>query len=92
VELNNQAKHAVDNFMEGERIHLIFDYVDDFPLNRMILAPGTKLRQTRRSIDLASDAGSRKYVTVVLLLLIPTRKATGSHHSASCCLAGPPHF
>ena len=61
VELNNQAKHAVDSLMEGERVHLIFDYVDDFPLERIVLEPGAKLRQTRRSIDLASAAGSRMY-------------------------------
>ena len=29
VELNNQAKHAVNNQWDQERIHFIFDYVDD---------------------------------------------------------------
>ena len=35
VELNNQSKHAVSNHMpDAHRVHLIFDYVDDYPLSR----------------------------------------------------------
>lgn len=34
IEINNQAKHAVDNNLDCYRVHLIFDYVDDYPLSR----------------------------------------------------------
>jgi hypothetical protein len=38
IELNNQAKHAVYNRMEDTwRIHLIFDYVEDHPIQRYLL-------------------------------------------------------
>lgn len=60
VELNNQAKHAVTNNMETWRVHLIFDYVDDHPVNRIIVNPSEKIIQTRRSIDLEREAGSGK--------------------------------
>jgi len=58
IELNNQAKHAVDNFWDGTRVHLIFDYVEDFPLQIVHLEPGQKLKQTRRTIDLESEQGT----------------------------------
>ncbi|CAN0542371.1 unnamed protein product, partial [Ectocarpus sp. 12 AP-2014] len=51
VELNNQAKHAVTNRWSRNRVHLILDYVDEYPLDFVRLAPGSKLVQTRRSID-----------------------------------------
>ncbi|CAM9242641.1 unnamed protein product [Pylaiella littoralis] len=51
VELNNQAKHAVTNGWSRDRVHLILDYVDDYPLEFVRLSPGAKLVQTRRSID-----------------------------------------
>ena len=38
IELNNQAKHAVENNMSTKsRIHLIFDYVEDHPVHRIQL-------------------------------------------------------
>ena len=37
IELNNQAKHAVYNGWDRDRIHLIFDYVEDHPINRILL-------------------------------------------------------
>ncbi len=42
---------------EGQRVHLIFDYVDEgYQLpERKILKPGDSIHQTRRSIDLAAD-------------------------------------
>ena len=53
VELNNQAKHAVSNNWDRHRVHLIFDFVEDHPINaRYTLKPGDELSQTRRSIDL----------------------------------------
>lgn len=57
VELNNQAMHSVDNKTSAVyRVHLIFDYVDAFPITRRYqLEPGERLLQTRRSIDLASE-------------------------------------
>eukprot|EP00903_Cladosiphon_okamuranus_P006863 g6684.t1 len=51
VELNNQAKHAVTNGWSQDRVHLILDYVDEYPLDFVRLSPGAKLFQTRRSID-----------------------------------------
>jgi hypothetical protein len=68
VELNNQAKHAVTNNWDENRIHLIFDYVDDdFPLVRHILKKGEQVNQTRRSIDLASQAGTRPLPSFMIL-------------------------
>lgn len=35
VELNNQSKHSVSNHMKDtNRVHLIFDYVEDYPISR----------------------------------------------------------
>ena len=61
MELNNQAKHAVTNNMTRNRIHLIFDYVDDHPLTRHVLQPGEVVYQTRRSIDLAREVDMPSY-------------------------------
>jgi len=58
VELNNQAKHAVSNHWDRNRVHLIFDYVEDHPIpKRYKLRPGDQVRQTRRSIDLVEEEG-----------------------------------
>ena len=60
VELNNLAKHAVSNNWDQNRVHLIFDYVDEgFPLLRYTMEKGEMLSQTRRSVDLQRHAGSR---------------------------------
>jgi hypothetical protein len=61
IELNNQSKHAVINLGDSDRIHLIFDYVDSDDLLPpcFTLEPGTSVFQTRRSLDLESEAGSR---------------------------------
>jgi hypothetical protein len=67
VELNNQAKHAVDNKQDTWRIHLIFDYVDSHPLKRHILKPGDIVYQTRRSIDLKTEVGTRKTPSFLIL-------------------------
>ena len=61
VELNNQAKHTVTNNMSRNRIHLIFDYVDEHPLTRHRLQPGEVVYQTRRSIDLAREVDNAVY-------------------------------
>jgi len=61
VELNNQAKHAVTNNMNRNRVHLIFDYVDDHPVTRHALMPGEVVYQTRRSIDLARQVDKATY-------------------------------
>lgn len=37
IELNNQSKHAVDNCWDRHRVHLIFDYVEDFAIERIVL-------------------------------------------------------
>jgi hypothetical protein len=63
VELNNQAKHAVNNKMKDQyRVHLIFDYVEeDYPLpERKTLQAGDIVYQTRRSLDLEKEV--RHYV------------------------------
>ncbi|CAM9400667.1 unnamed protein product, partial [Heterosigma akashiwo] len=59
VELNNQSKHYVHNGWDQYRTHLIFDYVEDFPLERVQLQPGEALTQTRRTVDRAAEAGAR---------------------------------
>lgn len=72
VELNNQAKHAVHNEMTSNRIHLIFDYVEleyleTHSLRRTALKPTDKIVQTRRSIDLQSDFGTRKTPSFIII-------------------------
>mmetsp|Transcript_18342 Transcript_18342/g.18429 ORF Transcript_18342/g.18429 Transcript_18342/m.18429 type:complete len:366 (+) Transcript_18342:27-1124(+) len=67
VELNNQAKHAVVNNMKSCRIHLIFDYIDDHPIERVYLQPGEILHQTRRSIDRQTDKGKRKSPSFIII-------------------------
>ena len=68
MELNNQAKHSVTNGMVDRwRVHLIFDYVDNHPISRFLLSPGEEVRQTRRSIDLAREEGSRRIPTFIVL-------------------------
>ena len=64
VELNNQAKHFVSNLWNQYRTHLIFDYVDDDAPAELVNIPtvelevGAHLLQTRRTIDLESEAGT----------------------------------
>jgi hypothetical protein len=72
VELNNQAKHSVANNMDKHRVHLIFDYVDEYPIKqRYLLSPGEVVHQTRRSIDLAREMASvesrRKAPTFIII-------------------------
>jgi hypothetical protein len=73
IELNNQAKHSVANkTADVWRVHLIFDFVDDdFVLpDRVLLHPGQKVNQTRRSIDLGKRQGAfcSAYMSHVLVL------------------------
>lgn len=51
------------------RVHLIFDYVElDFALpRRVLLRPGERVHQTRRSIDLASDQGKRQTPSFIII-------------------------
>lgn len=44
VELNNQAKHYVINRWTQHRVHLIFDYVEDYPISRYMLKVGGSAR------------------------------------------------
>ncbi len=60
IELNNQAKHAVENWWDQDRVHLIFDYVEEDPPEIVMLEPGTQLAQTRRSIDVIQESAGRK--------------------------------
>eukprot|EP00804_Cyclotella_cryptica_P027780 CCRYP_009195-RB/>CCRYP_009195-RB protein AED:0.29 eAED:0.34 QI:0/0/0/1/0/0/3/0/675 len=76
-EMNNQAKHAVTNGGEDFRVHLILDYVEpsffemreaqNCPVQRVNLAPGEIITQTRRSIDRALEAGSRDQPSFLIL-------------------------
>lgn len=68
VELNNQAKHAVNNNLDRYRTHLIFDYVDEHPITRIPVNPQEKIYQTRRSINLAREAGSGKKCPTFIIL------------------------
>jgi len=55
IELNNRAKHFVENNWDKSRVHLIFDYVEaeDAPfVPRTVLSPGQEVFQTRRAIFL----------------------------------------
>ncbi|TMW63626.1 hypothetical protein Poli38472_002567 [Pythium oligandrum] len=59
-ELNNASKHRVTNHWDQARVHLIFDYVEpSFPLTHMDLRSDMVLHQTRRTLDLSINAGSR---------------------------------
>ena len=49
-------------------MHLIFDYVDEcFPLSRYMLDKGEQVYQTRRSIDLAREEGSRPAPSFIII-------------------------
>ena len=71
VEINNQSWHAVSNCDSDYRVHLILDYVDDdsakLPRQRFSLSKGEILRQTRRSVDRAIDAGKRPTPSFLIL-------------------------
>ena len=76
IELNNQAKHSVCNRMTDKyRTHLIFDYVDSnytHPIdktifNRILLKKGTRVNQTRRSIDLDIHSGTRQSPSFIII-------------------------
>lgn len=56
IELNNAAKHSVDNRSEIDRIHLIFDFIQqEFPKDAIILEPGQRCRQIRGRIELVDS-------------------------------------
>ena len=82
IELNNQAKHAVTNNEDFWRVHLIFDYVEDHPLTRLVMQPGERVFQTRRSLDLEREAGARK--TPSFIILGAQKSGTTSLHSYIC--------
>jgi hypothetical protein len=82
VELNNQAKHAVTNNEAFWRVHLIFDYVEDHPVTRFAVGPGEKIYQTRRSLDLEREAGTRKAPSFIILGA--QKSGTTSLHSYIC--------
>lgn len=70
-EINNQAKHTVSNCDADYRVHLILDYVDSEFLvgakERIRLAPGERLVQTRRSIDRVACKGQRPTPSFMIL-------------------------
>lgn len=62
VELNNRAKHFVQNNWDRPRVHLILDYVEPElarALPRSVLSPGQSVFQTRRSIFLEEPPSFR---------------------------------
>ena len=71
-ELNNSCKHSVYNGSKIGRVHLILDYVEpEYQLNHISLQSGTKLHQTRRTLDLASATTAR----VPSFLILGVQKA-----------------
>lgn len=68
-EMNNQAKHAVSNCGTDHRVHLILDYVaEEFVIQRRVLLdPGERLIQTRRSIDRLVEKGRRPTPSYLIL-------------------------
>lgn len=73
-EMNNQAKHTVSNCSDDHRVHLILDYINAeesqlYSRDRecILLQPGEKLLQTRRSIDRCVDWNSRPAPTYFIL-------------------------
>jgi hypothetical protein len=75
-EINNQAKHAVSNCEldeQNSRVHLILDYVTTAEkpgtsrFDPIVLEPGEKLVQTRRSIDRLKDMSERPTPTYIIL-------------------------
>ena len=85
VELNNQAKHSVSNKMTAARIHLIFDYVDDHPVNRILVAPNEKILQTRRSIDLERLVGSGPKCPSFIILGAQKSGTTSLYEVSTLC-------
>jgi len=66
-EMNNQCRHAVSNCSSDYRVHLILDYQDEPVKNRILLNPGERLLQTRRSVDRLVDQGSRPTPSFLIL-------------------------
>jgi hypothetical protein len=74
-EINNQAKHAVSNCDNDHRVHLILDYVtadatsqeSRYRFDPILLKPGEKLVQTRRSIDRLKDLSERPTPSYIIL-------------------------
>ena len=67
-EMNNQCRHAVSNCSDDYRVHLILDYTDAVPSQpRILLQPGERLLQTRRSVDRLVDQGRRPTPSFMIL-------------------------
>lgn len=65
LELNNRAKHAVENNWGRARVHLILDYVEAGEhVPRKRLEPGQTVLQTRRAIFLDEEEG-RPFVETI---------------------------
>jgi len=69
-ELNNCSKHCVTNAGQQNRVHMIFDWIEDpalAPQRVLHVKPGDALMQTRRSIDLRSERGKRPFPSFLVL-------------------------
>ena len=85
-ELNNASKHTVYNGWDRPRIHLILDYVDEADAVSLpeptVLAPGQRLRQTRRTIDVE---GAPRRFSIPHFCIIGAQKAgTTSMYDMLC--------
>ena len=87
-EINNQAKHAVSNCGEDCRVHLILDYSTptSLPVDggeptqvpHIVLEPGERLVQTRRSIDRWRDVKDHQRPTPTFIILGAQKGGTTS--------------
>ncbi|CAM9394351.1 unnamed protein product [Phaeothamnion confervicola] len=74
VELNNQAKHAVHNRWHRHRVHMIFDYVEDYPLTTRTLRIGDRLNQTRRTIGVEGDETIPRAPLPAFIIIVGAQK------------------
>ncbi len=93
IELNNQAKHAVENGWDQDRVHLIFDYVEEDLPEIVMLKPGTYLAQTRRTIDVRQgsageicrqDKKKKRHIIPEFIILGAQKCGTTSVYESLC--------
>ena len=77
-EINNQAKHAVSNCGDDCRVHLILDYTTTAKKERILLEPGERLVQTRRSIDRWKDVRDHQRPAPSFMILGAQKAGTTS--------------
>lgn len=70
IELNNRAKHYVENSWSKDRIHLIFDYVDlesisTLNFKTLTLNSSSLIEQTRRKLFIRSSLSEFKFSSLL---------------------------